>query len=116
MATRQLQTPIAGRWGSRWRTLGDAIEVRLEAERERIALWLPVALGAGIASWLSLPTAMHWIGALLALSAGALAGLLIGWQRRLGVVWSSAAASLPWEFCSSGAAHCGWRRRCWRNR
>ena len=84
MATRQLQTPIAARWGSRWRTLGDAIEVRLEAERERIALWLPVALGAGIASWLSLPTAMHWIGALLALSAGALAGLLIGWQRRLG--------------------------------
>lgn len=84
MATRQLQTPIAARWAmfrSRWR---DAMEARLEAERERIALWLPVALGAGIALWLALPTAMHWIGALLALSAAALAGLLVGWQRRLG--------------------------------
>jgi competence protein ComEC len=84
MATRQLQTPIAARWGSRWRTLGDAIEERLEEERERIALWLPVALGVGIALWLALPTAMHWIGALLALSAAALAGLLIGWQRWFG--------------------------------
>ena len=84
MATRQLQTPIAARSGRRWRGLGDAIEVRLEAERERLALWLPVALGAGIALWLALPTLMHWIGALLALSAGALAGLLVGWQRRLG--------------------------------
>jgi competence protein ComEC len=84
MATRQLQTPIAARWGSRWRALGDGIEARLEEERERIALWLPLALGAGIALWLALPTAMHWIGALLALSAGALAGLLVGWQRRFG--------------------------------
>ncbi|MBU0825922.1 MAG: ComEC family competence protein [Alphaproteobacteria bacterium] len=84
MATRQLQTPIAARWGSRWRRLGDALEERLEVERERIALWLPVMLGAGIALWLAMPTTMHWIGALLALSAGALAGLLIGWQRRFG--------------------------------
>jgi hypothetical protein len=84
MATRQLQTPIAARWASHWRGLGDAIEMRLEAERERIALWLPVALGARIALWLAMPTAMHWIGALLALTAGALAGLLISWQMRLG--------------------------------
>ncbi|BBB08848.1 ComEC/Rec2 family competence protein [Sphingopyxis sp. EG6] len=86
MATRQLQTPIAPRRGGRWGALGDAIELRLEAERERIALWLPAALGAGIALWLALPTAMHWIGALLALGAGALAGGMIGWDRRLGRV------------------------------
>ncbi|MBW8296510.1 hypothetical protein [Sphingopyxis sp.] len=49
MATRQLQMPNAARWGGRWRTLGDAIEERLEEERERIELWMPVALGAGIA-------------------------------------------------------------------
>ncbi len=84
MATRQLQTPIAARWDDRWRRLGDAIEARLEAERERIGLWLPVALGAGIALWLALPTAMHWIGALLALAAGGLIGAVVGWQRRLG--------------------------------
>lgn len=69
MATRQLQTPNAARWGGRCRTQGDAIEERLEEERERIELRLPVALGAGIALWLAQPTAMHWIGALLALSA-----------------------------------------------
>lgn len=84
MATRQLQTPIAARWGDRWRRLGDAIETRLEAERERIGLWLPVALGAGITLWFALPTAMHWIGALLALAAGGLIGAVVGWQRRLG--------------------------------
>lgn len=38
-----------------------------------MALWLPVALGAGIALWPALPTVMHWIGALLAQSAAALA-------------------------------------------
>ncbi|MBJ7441349.1 MAG: ComEC/Rec2 family competence protein [Sphingopyxis sp.] len=84
MATRQLQTPIAARWASRWRRLGDVIEVRLEAERERIGLWLPVALGAGIAAWFALPTATYWIGLLLLLVGGALAGLMIGWQSRAG--------------------------------
>ena len=86
MATGQLQTPIAGapaRFGSR---ALDAIEARLEAERERIGLWLPVALGAGIGAWFALPAAMHWIGLLLALAGGALAGWLIGWHRRLGRV------------------------------
>ncbi|WP_260583278.1 hypothetical protein [Sphingopyxis sp. PET50] len=30
------------------------IEARLDAERERIALWLPVMLGSGIAAWFAL--------------------------------------------------------------
>lgn len=60
------------------------VEARLDAERERIALWLPVALGAGIAAWFALPTMGHWTGALLILAAGALAGVLIGWQTRFG--------------------------------
>ncbi|WP_411341843.1 ComEC/Rec2 family competence protein [Sphingopyxis sp. J-6] len=84
MATRQLQTPFDGRWaGGRARLLAN-IEARLEAERERIGLWLPVAFGAGIAAWFALPAAAHWIGLLLSLGGGLLAGLLIGWQRRLG--------------------------------
>lgn len=84
MATRQLQTPIGTRWVPAWRSLGDGLEARLEAERERIGLWLPVALGAGVASWFFLPAAAHWIGLLSLLAAGALVGLLIGWQSRVG--------------------------------
>ena len=70
MATRQLQTPIAARWTSIWRGAGNALETRLEAERERIGLWLPVALGAGIAAWFALPATAHWIGLLLLLAGG----------------------------------------------
>ena len=84
MATRQLQTPIAARWTSIWRGAGDALEARLEAERERIGLWLPVALGAGVAAWFALPAKAHWIGLLLLLAGGLCGGLLIGWQSRLG--------------------------------
>lgn len=84
MATRQLQTPIAARWASIRHRIADGIETRLEAERERIGLWLPVALGAGIGAWFALPAAAHWTGLLLLLAAGLLMGLLIGWQSRLG--------------------------------
>ncbi|OWR01481.1 ComEC/Rec2 family competence protein [Sphingopyxis witflariensis] len=84
MATRQLQTPIGTRWLAGWRRLADALETRLEAERERIGLWLPVALGAGVAAWFILPAEAHWIGLLLLLAAGVLGGLLIGWQGRIG--------------------------------
>jgi competence protein ComEC len=84
MATRQLQTPISARWARILRRLTDALETRLEAERERIGLWLPVALGAGIGAWFALPAETHWIGLLLLLAGGLLAGLLIGWHSRLG--------------------------------
>ena len=86
MATGQLQTPIARGAVRTWKGAADAIEARLEAERERIGLWLPVALGAGIAAWFALPATLHWIGLLSLLASGALAGLLIGWHRRLGRV------------------------------
>ncbi len=84
MATRQLQTPISGRWARYARGLADGLEAQLEVERERIGLWLPVALGAGIAAWLALPAAAYWIGLLLMLAAGFLVGLLIGWHGRVG--------------------------------
>ncbi len=84
MATRQLQTAISGGWTRRASGLADRIETRLEGERERIGLWLPVALGAGIAAWLALPAAAYWIGLLLLLTAGLLGGLLIGWHSRTG--------------------------------
>lgn len=86
MATRQLQTPIGNGWTAAARRLAAGIEARLEVERERIGLWLPVALGAGIAAWFALPTEAHWVGLLLLLAAGLLAGLLIGWGSRSGRV------------------------------
>lgn len=56
-----------------------AVERRLEAERDQLVLWLPVALGAGIAAWFILPDAIRWRAALLA--AGAVAVLaLAGWR------------------------------------
>jgi competence protein ComEC len=84
MATGPLQTPIVRDRGSLRYRVADALEIRLEAERERIGLWLPVALGAGIAAWFALPSMMHWLGLLLLLAGGLLGGLLLGWPSRLG--------------------------------
>src|SRR5690606_29795913 len=67
MATKPLQTPIGGYGRASPRRLADALETRLDAERERVGLWLPVALGAGIAAWFALPAAMHWAGLLMLL-------------------------------------------------
>ncbi|MDX3900176.1 MAG: ComEC/Rec2 family competence protein [Sphingobium sp.] len=39
-----------------------ALERGLEAEREQIGLWAPVALGAGIAAWFALPDRAGWLG------------------------------------------------------
>lgn len=52
----------------------DAFESWLEWEREQIGLWVPIALGGGIAAWFILPHAMAW----LAFCCGALALACIG--------------------------------------
>lgn len=36
--------------------------MRLEVERERLGLWIPVGLGLGIAAWFGLPDALAWGG------------------------------------------------------
>lgn len=76
------RTGARGAWLAPMR---DAIERRLEAERDQLVLWLPVALGAGVAAWFVLPDATAWRAALL--GAGALAALaLAGWRGgRFGV-------------------------------
>lgn len=84
MATRRLQTPIGLRFAAPLRRLLADIEARLDSERERTGLWLPVALGTGIAAWFALPAAAHWTGLLFMLASGGLAGLLIGWSSRIG--------------------------------
>lgn len=55
--------------------LRDRVEARLEAERDQLPLWLPVALGAGVAAWFVLPDARAW-GAVLA-ACGAAAGVAL---------------------------------------
>lgn len=53
------------------------IERWLEAEREQLALWLPVMLGAGITAWFVLPDAARWIGFILGSLALALAAIAL---------------------------------------
>jgi competence protein ComEC len=60
------------------------IEALLESERDQLALWLPVALGAGIALWLILPDPPAWFAAMALLAGLALAGLAIGTGGRFG--------------------------------
>ncbi len=56
----------------------------MEAERDQIALWLPVAVGGGIACWFVLPGPSAWSGAALAFIGLGLVSLLIGTARRIG--------------------------------
>ncbi len=55
-----------------------ALESWLEAERDQLALWLPVALGGGIATWFLLPDQQNWTIGLLAFAGVGLAALAIG--------------------------------------
>ena len=81
---------LAGGWSGGIHRLGtprgplDAIERRLEAERDQIGLWVPVALGAGIALWLLLPDRTGWLAAMAMMAGIALAGMVVGAGRRFG--------------------------------
>ncbi|WP_200911051.1 ComEC/Rec2 family competence protein [Sphingomonas sp. Leaf25] len=72
------------------------IELWLEAERAQLPLWLPVALGGGIAAWFLLPDAAGWGGFLFAAAAVALAGLALPWSSRAGrvLLWGGVLAML----------------------
>ncbi|WP_294391016.1 ComEC/Rec2 family competence protein [uncultured Sphingomonas sp.] len=59
------------------RNIRPRLEQWLEAERDQLALWLPVGLGAGIAAWFGLPDARAWQIFLLLTSAVAAALLAI---------------------------------------
>ncbi len=67
----------AGRWAA-------AIERRLEAEREQLALWLPVAFGLGIAAWFTLPDKEGWIAFLFASLAVTALGVALSRAGRAG--------------------------------
>ena len=61
----------------------DAVELWLEAERDQLPLWLPVALGAGVTAWFLLPDPRGWTAALLALLALGVGALALGVHGRL---------------------------------
>lgn len=96
MATWPLQTRSGREMGvalrRRFAALIDRLESRLESERERIGLWLPVALGLGIALWFALPGPAAWVGVVAACGAVAGWGALLGWHRRSGRILIVGAA------------------------
>ena len=70
------------------------IECTLEAERDQLALWIPVALGAGIAAWFGFGDAFAWRLFLIATAAIGLVALAIGrWTRVRG---SRLAQAIAW--------------------
>ena len=82
----------AGRFGAWWHA---SIEQRLEAERDQLMLWAPVALGTGITGWFLLPDRAAWTIALLLAAGGALAGLAMpggGRAARMAGLFAAIAA------------------------
>ena len=73
----RLQTPLA------WQRLRDGIEAWLEAERDQIVLWAPVAFGGGVAAWFLLPDPHAWTAAMLLCAAIALGAAAVGTSGRL---------------------------------
>jgi competence protein ComEC len=71
--------------------MSTAIERKLEAEREQLPLWLPVAVLGGIAAWFVLPDERAWSAALLVLGALGCAGLTGARGGRLAVVVAGGA-------------------------
>ncbi|MES3153186.1 ComEC/Rec2 family competence protein [Sphingomonas faeni] len=87
------------RWGA---VVGLAVERWLEAERDQLALWLPVVLGAGIALWFALPDPEAWCVAILVLVASGLACLAVGQGGRaarslaIGLLTAALGLGLIW--------------------
>lgn len=68
----------------------------VEAERDQLALWLPIMLGLGIAGWFLLPDAAWWSALILASLALAAAGVAADWHGRGGraAFWAGLAIAL----------------------
>jgi len=78
------------------------VESWLEAERERVVLWVPVALAIGIGAWFALPTAYVWAGFIAVCSLIALIALRLPRGGRLqmlvvaGALWMALGCALIW--------------------
>jgi len=80
------------------------VERWLEAEREQLILWLPIALGGGIAAWFVLPGVAEWRWFLAACAALALLGLAFSGAGRAGRVLLVASLAM-----ATGCALVWWR-------
>ena len=82
------------RAGPGW--LGDRVETWLEAERDHLPLWLPVALGAGISAWFLLPGESRWAAFILAMLGAVAAFAIVPGGRRLAQagLWFALMAAL----------------------
>ncbi len=81
---------------ARWQRIGSILEAFLDAERDQLVLWLPVALGAGIAAWFILDNEAQWAAWLIGMAAVAFASWLLprGSRMRRVVLIASAASSI----------------------
>lgn len=80
------------------------LEALAEAERGQLPLWMPVALGAGIAAWFLLPGRGAWVAFLLLALAVALAGLVLPWGTR-----TARAVTMAGTLAMLGCALVWWR-------
>ncbi|SEK62682.1 competence protein ComEC [Sphingomonas palmae] len=80
----QASLQIAAAWSGAW-------ERWLEAERHQLVLWLPIMLGAGIATWFVLPDATGWTAALLGSAGIAGSALALARGGRCGVTIAAGA-------------------------
>ena len=78
------------------------VEAWLEVERDQLVLWVPVALGGGIAGWFVLPDPRSWLAAAFACLALACAAATIGTGGRasralaIGGIAAAAGIGLSW--------------------
>ena len=69
----------------------EKLEIWLERERDQLALWVPVALGCGIAAWFRLANPAWWLAFVSLCAAVALFAITAGrgasWRRRWSGRW-----------------------------
>lgn len=83
------------------------LELWLERERDQLALWLPVMLGAGIGGWFALPTKPLWMALIMAGGGLVALGLAVGRSRRAGwaLIWGGLALSFGCALVWARAEH-----------
>lgn len=102
MASSLLQTDVAAHPILAAGQYVSKLEAWAEAERERIGLWAPVALGLGIVAWFALPNSLYWVGWILLCCGMAVAmPLVVGGERlRALILWAgllmAAGCALVW--------------------
>lgn len=81
-----------------------AFETRLDAERDQLALWLPVALGSGIALWFLIPAREGWIACMMVSG-----GLSLAIGGTFGAMRTGRALAIALAALALGTALIWWR-------